>query len=173
MFEIIPIALTGVNWPVYLATAQKVLGFSIAASFDKHGIKNDLTKFLVSLEELHTEEPVEPNVALSEAGSLLRHASASFMCLLPAETVNLFREEVDLAINSSQTHAGFRLCIITGTLLQWRDAVINCSVSRLTRDVRMLCNQFMAYFENAGLGAIWGKFNKTQMSDQTFRLMAR
>jgi hypothetical protein len=166
MFEIIPIGITTVDWATLAKTAQKALGFTL----DRKSLKSDLARFLTALGEMSSEDG---NGSLSEAGSLLRHASASFICVLPAEMINQLKEEVDLAINSSIVRAGFRLCIVSGNMQQWREAIINCSSTRLPTEIRMLCNQFMMYFEQLGLGPIWAGYSKTTMSDNTFRLKDR
>lgn len=137
---------------------------------DRYNLKQTLSSYLVALDELQNGDQVNPSVAIAEAGSLLRHLSVSFLCVMPTDVLNSFREEVDLAIHSTALESGFRVSIVTGNLEQWKNAIENCSSARASTVMRTLANKFMACFESLGLGEIWAKFSRTPMPDQTFRL---
>lgn len=162
------IAITVVDWKNYLASAQKFLGHSLSGTIDKFRMKQDLASFIVTLADLQREQ-VDPQKLLKEAGYLLRHASASFLCVTPHETLNLFREETDLAITSITVSAVFKMAVVSGNLQQWQQTIASCSSDRLTTEIRVLCNKFMASFELSGLH-LWGGYSKTPMKDQTLRL---
>jgi hypothetical protein len=170
MFPVLPVAITVVDWNTYLANAKAMLGRSISTTVDRQHGKLDLPAFIATLKDLQTGKPTDIPTALREGGSLLRHASASFLCLLPSEIFYELLVESGLAVTVQDSPMGAKLCLVSGNLEQWRTAVINCSVPTLSIGLRGLMNRYMAYFEQSGLGPIWSDFSKTPMPDATFRL---
>ena len=159
--------MTVIDWKSLLTIGQQVMGHSISGAIDQYRAKQDLAGFIVTLANLQRE--CDPHVAIMTAGNLLRHASATFLCALPAGLLNQFREQTDLAIMSEEANEVFRMAIISGNLLQWKQTVASGCSEHLTTELRQLCNNFMAYFEYIGLN-LWAEMSRTSMKDKTLRL---
>lgn len=161
------IGITVIDWKSFLADGQKVMGHSISGTIDQYKMKQDLSAYIATLANLDSDS--DPHTAIKHASYLLRHASATFMCAIPAGLLNQLREQTDLAISSVQANEVFRLAIVSGDLMQWKQTVVACSSDLATTELRMLCNQFMTYFESAGLN-LWTEMSRTSMKDRTLRL---
>lgn len=171
MLEILPVAITVVDWHNYLLAAKEASGHTVTQSIDRFKLRQDVASFIISLKELQNSSTKDPAKALREAGSMLRHASATFLCVMPTDTLNQLREEVDLAINSSKAkEVGHSVVVISGNLLQWRSAVVDLADGEVEY-LTLLSNKFMACFESAGLGQLWSAYSKTPMNGPVYRLV--
>ena len=170
---IIPITITVVDWNALLVKAKEMLNWSISESIDTYNVKEEFTKLFLALREMQVDEITDPRKGLEEAGSLLRHASCGFLCMVPTYVLNGFREEVDLEINSSEANEALKVFVVSGTMLQWRNSIVNCCSDRVSIGVRQLANGFLAHFDKQGLTAVWHNFTRTTMQDKTTRLIQR
>lgn len=158
MFEIIPLSCTKVNWPAFLSAGKQLTGST-------SNVKQDLGGYLLSLSELLTGS--------AKAWGVLRHVHVSFLVIGFEEFFRGVREETDLAISTTAIQAGHKAAVVSGTLDQWRVAIINCSSDRMSTEVRMLTNQFMTHFESSGLGSLWQGYSKSPMPDKTLKLLTK
>lgn len=154
------IALTTIDWPKYLQLARLALGYSVSDTIDRNRLKLDLSSFLLTLREMQTDKVDAYNFLTN---SLLRHASASFICTLPAETLNKFKEWTDLQITSVEANVVFRMAVMSGNLAQWKETVITGMSEGMSPDIKMLCNGFMLSLETSGL-KLWTGYSKTVMN---------
>lgn len=168
MIEVIPISCTVVNWNHYLLTAKQILQRSISVSSDAMGMTNEsLARYLVTLSELLDH----PGEILKGESTLLRHASFGFLVICDDDTLIEVMESTDLSIHSiicnDQRHR-VRLAVITGDLLEWRDAVIHSN--RYDSGLRLLLNKCQQTFESQGLYQFWANYSKSHHKDGTFLL---
>lgn len=167
MFHVLPVTMTTLDWNSYLTNAKAMLGRSITAGMDRQHAKQDLEGFLLTLKEFQSGKPAE---SLRGCGTVLRHVSVGFLCLMPPPVFYDLVMESGLAITVQDSPTGFKCCLVSGNLEQWKYAIINCSSEQQPNGLRGLTNKFMAYFEQAGLGPIWSDYSKTPMPDSTYRL---
>lgn len=148
---IIPIAVTSVNWETLLGTAKGLLGESISTTIDQYNLKRDAQAYIVTLSELFKGK-LSPPQAIAQAGSLLRHASATFLIHSSPPVIYKFQQETDLSISATETTYGL-LAIVSGSLLQWQIAINNLRHS-VDNILRSMANEFAQHFEWAGLKRI-------------------
>ena len=169
MIHVIPIAKTDVDWNAYLQIARKVLGRSITRSLDSANrpVKGP-DGFIATLGEV-INEGSNAGTVMANAGSLLRHFTYTFLCVMPNDVLWDVMEETDLVITSVPLGMN-RLAIITGTLHEWRTAIIDECSEAATQGLRLFLNQVLFHLEKEGLNTIWFMYRKVPQPDQTFAL---
>lgn len=151
---IIPLTTTHFNEAMFVKIAKEALDKNIAS-----GSSNG-SSFLVLLSKalLSTSEMNESSI-IKEAGSLLRHLSYGFMAALPQNMVNRLLSETCLNINYCETvKRGIDFIVISGNLLQWRDAIINCS--RPNHELLELMNEFLVFFDKYGFQHLFAEYRR-------------
>lgn len=171
MLDVIPISMTAINWDVLLVTLKRHLGRSLTKSLDdKHMKVGDLSSFLVILAEMQ-DEGVDPNKILIDATYFLRHISSGFLI---TTSVFMFPElafRTNLKITCAKIYnQGEYTAIVTGSLEDWRSAIINCNDNDL---LRPLFNKCLLNFEKIGLGQLWHYYQKIDVGDSTFKLIEK
>jgi hypothetical protein len=87
------------------------------------------------------------------------------------DLVDILEAAAGLPVVTSETLArNVMLAILTGTLAQWRDAVVSGSTRTAEYNVRQTFCQIMALFEQAGLGKVWKDYQPKPLDDNTFFL---
>ena len=61
-------------------------------------------------------------------------------------------------------------CIIHGSLLDWREAILNTQSKSIDSQVCKILNQFQLYFESIGL-KLWDSYRKQSNLNETFNLI--
>lgn len=101
--------------------------------------------------------------------SILRHLSFSFFCVAADDTIRESLERTFLDhIVFDTIRRGFTGAILSGTVSNFRDAIIECCQSTSTTDIRELYNQIYLHLKAAGLRRIWNVKTKKISSDGTF-----
>lgn len=164
------IGKTSIDWPAFLTTAKTALGHSASTILDNNSLKaNSLPAFIVALGGL--QEATRPNDVLLEPGSILNHVSYSFLSSIPEDTAIELMENTPLAVFGTPVGKNGRLVIITGSLQDWRTAIINCCSDTTTLELRASLDLAMLAFEKEGLSLIWGRYRKQTLPDKTFILV--
>jgi hypothetical protein len=156
-----------IDFAKFLGLSHKMFGYSLAASADANRRKlSDSERFLSCLAALNDQK-----APVSLPPHLLTHVS--FSVLLAAD-------ERDL-LDTLQYCAGMPFCVadtilrgtqaavVTGTLAQWRDAVISGCQPEAESTVRLLFNKILAIFESANL-KVWTDCGRKQSTDNTLLL---
>lgn len=168
MLELIPIITPTIDWRQYLSIANDVLGESISTSFDAARLMPGPKAFIVSLNDLKQNIP-----ALDIDVAALRHLTYTFLTVTLEGAYRAIAEEVQLAFTSSSSQRpGICLVVVSGNLLQWKDAVHVCSGSS-NPDVRLFAHKARVYFEGLGLGDMWKHYIRVKLPDQTLKLVHR
>lgn len=170
MLEVIPIASTTIDWKTLLTVTNTVLGRSITQGSDAKNLSvGDLASYIRSLGEFEYENS-DPTTTLREAGSLLRHAYFSFLCLSSRTTI----QEIGLISGLNVLLSEADDCgIFSGNLEQWRTAIINGCTPRVSKIVRLFFDKCLNHFEQIGLGTIWSNYVKVVLKDTTFQLESK
>jgi len=140
-----------VNFTTFLAVTHEALGYSPAAKSDaSHRKMCDAEKFISCLESLS-----DKNAAHSLPPALLTHVS--FSVLIAADDrdiLSILEAAVGMPfVHTETTSRGIDLLVVTGTLAQWRVAVI--SGSRREGTVQACYCKILTLFEGTGLN-VWG-----------------
>lgn len=159
MIELVPVIAPQVDWPKLLSVANTVLGSSISESFDAAKIPLSPKAFIVSMNDLNQTKP-----ALELDVASIRHLSYTFMTILMEGAYLALIEETRLIFTSSTTtRPGLRVAIISGNLLDWKEAVVCCSGSS-NPDVKLFGNKVKQYFDQIGLSDLWKHYHRIQQS---------
>jgi hypothetical protein len=169
MISLIPICGPRIDWKSYLRVCNEVLGRSPANKLDSqwHTITDSVADFLATLKEI-----IAPgSLPFDEAGALFDHVHFTFLLIATRSATYsiITTSRLDCTTVNSQRE-DFNLSIISGTLAQWRTAVLNCCVDDIIFEVREFGTQVINYFEaqNLKLG-----LKKISMSDGTVRLLEK
>lgn len=162
------IAQPAVDFTTFLALSHKALGHSPSANVDQSRLNHsDAERFISCLAALR-----DSNAPAGLTPNLLAHVSYGVL---------LFADERDL-IDIAEACAGMpmvtadtlarnvMLAIITGTLNQWRDAVVSGSTREAEHNVRSTFCYIMSLFEQTGLGKVWKDYQPKHLDDNTFYL---
>ena len=164
--NVLPISQTNIDWATYLVATKNALGRSVTSYIDEKGIKtNNLFSYLLTISEFYESHDID--------NSILRHGSFGFLVECDNETLLELMENTDLSINSISLYRDTRLLVVTGTLLEWRDSVINCCSIIVSPELRALSDMFLLHLEKAGLSQLWQKYKKEIIKDKTFVLEAK
>lgn len=128
---------------------------------------SDAEKFLSILSAMR-----EPGAPASLPPDLIKHATFSVL------TVAEERDMVDIVVTCSGMYTvvaetkgrGIMAVVITGTLDQWREAVVTGCNQRINYEVRSGFNQIHSLFVGAGLGAVWKGYRQTNDGPDLFHL---
>ena len=105
--------------------------------------------------------------------SILRHLGFSFQCVAADDTIRESLERTDLYhIVFDTKRRGFAGAILSGTLAQFRDAIIECCDASSMTDIRELYNQIYLLLQQAGLRRVWTVKTK-KVIDGTFLIESK
>lgn len=77
----------------------------------------------------------------------------------------LILENSDLDVCSRE-----KVCIVSGSLDKWRQAILEFCQSQYDFEIRFLFNCMLLHFEHTGLQEIWNNYGKQRLKDQTLVL---
>lgn len=139
-----------IDFATFLGIANEALGYSPAGKSDASARKlSDAEKFLSCLEALHN-----PKAAPGLYPHLLNHVS--FSVLIAADErdlLDILSAASGMSFVTTETRArGIQLCVVSGSLAQWRSAVIGGTQVR--GECQALYCKILTLFEQAGLN-VW------------------
>jgi hypothetical protein len=141
-----------IDFGTFLGISSQALGYSPSASSDASPLPlNDTERFLACLAALKDRQA---GVGLSP--HLLTHVSFSVLAVADE------RDMLDVLelcsgmpfVQIETIGRGINLAVITGTLAQWRDAVLSGCQEGVETNVRLLFNTILSRFEQARLN-VW------------------
>ena len=156
-----------IDFTKFIGLSHKMLGYSPASAADASRRKlSDAERFLGCLAAM---KDVDAPVSLSP--HLLAHVS--FSVLLAASE----RDMLDILeycsampfVATDTVARGVQATVVTGTLAQWRDAVISGCQPDVEVSVRGLFNKILSLFESACLN-VWTDCERRPASDNTLLL---
>ena len=156
-----------IDFRTFIGLSHEVLGRSPAASSDACRRElSDAERFLSCLAAMRDERAP---VGLSP--HLLKHVS--FSAFVGADERDML-EILQLAgmpfVAVETIVRGVQAAVVTGTLSQWRDAVVSGCRKGVPTPVRHCFNKLYGLFTAAGLN-VWGDYTPRSTSDQTFLLL--
>lgn len=160
---IIPLSHTTYNEQAVIKIAKEVLDKNISSSLEGH------IRPLVLLSKFFNGEDELKGVR--EAGALLKHVSYGFMIIDTQDTISKLITESSVNFKISDTRrVDMQAVLVTGTLEQWRESLINCLSPSTTYEVRLIMNEIMAYFDTLGLHHIFAYYRRRKLTDTTYVL---
>jgi hypothetical protein len=170
MNRVTPITVSAVNWQQYVDTAAELLGHAPSRGVDASPSKlSDFAKYTASLAEFAAKRELDPRGVLRRPGSHLRHLFFSVMVCEKHATILRIAEDESLAVISSSAGKE-RAAILSGTLSEWREAVIAFCDKDSPRDLRELFNEVKRMFDHIGLRDIWHGYQQRKLPDKTYHL---
>lgn len=163
--DAILITQPSIDFTTLLSLSHQALGYSIAAACDSsRKQQSDAERFLSCLAALR-----DPHAAAGLAPNLLTHIAFSVLIACDErDMLEVMECASGIAFVYSETVArGILLAVASGSMAQWRDAVV--TGSRREGMVRLLFNKVMGQFEAAGLN-VWQDFNKRYQANNLFLL---
>jgi hypothetical protein len=159
------VLITGpaIDFNALLSLTHEALGYSIASTVDSsHRKMVDAEKFLMCLAAIQDES------AEAITASLLSHVS--FSILVIAEECDLL-EILELTsgmsfVRAETTASNVDIAVITGTLLQWKHAVVSGSNEATAPTVRMCYSKILLLFDRAGLTSVWQDYDRSTTRDR-------
>jgi hypothetical protein len=158
-------------WGEYLKIISDLTGHSPSRGVDIDGQHlSDYAKFLVSLDEFRVGKILKSVDTLSKSSTTLRHLFFSFILTTTPTTLLKLSELSDLNIISARNDHK-RVAYISGTLLQWRTAVI-AALDNIEHDVeiRYIFNKALEFFNQCGFKYIFSNYSRKNLADGTFLL---
>ena len=165
-----PLAITQVNWPVFIKTCQDVLDYSPTRGLDNSGIKPDAPCAFLACIGIDND-PLNQLRFGHITGKGWKHIHASFIAVISLKTLSQISNLSDLTVTIKKTDDnGDYLIIVSGDIRQWRDTVIKgCRLhDKQHKQLRELMNYCLVYFQESGFREVWHDCEKIGLEDGTF-----
>jgi hypothetical protein len=165
------IGMTGFKIADFLSDLQTALGRSVSNPIDMaKADPNSPTSLVVAICEMLSEGGNYHKV-LKNPGSAIKHLQFNFLALSSFDHCSEISQHTDLVCHCVLARRSIYLHLISGSLEQWRTAIINCSSEIVDYDCRKLFNLFLGEFESLGFKDLWTGFTKRSLTDDTIKLI--
>lgn len=168
-----PLLTSGLAWTEFLKYTAELIGHSPSRGIDSSNLKlSDYACFLAALGEFQSGKEEEPLNTLRNNDYILKHLFFGF--LISGSTSLIFRimELTDLNVITAKAKNKGRVAIVTGTLYQWKSAIIACLDQKLIKnfELRWVFNECLNCFYISGLRNVFDDYRKVGLKDQTYLL---
>ena len=161
--EAVLITTPAIDFTTLLGLTHHALGYNIASNADaSHRKLVDAEKFLSCLAALKEEDgEITPN--------LLAHVSFSVLVIAEErDLLDILERTSGMSFVRAETTApNVNVAVITGTLAQWRDAVVSGTDEATPPTVRTCYSKILLLFDRAGLTSVWSKFDRSTAPDRS------
>lgn len=160
--EAVLINSPSIDFATLLGVAYEALGRNVASAADaSHRKMVDAEKLLSCLAALR-------NGATAITASLLAHVSFSVLLATDqCDLLDILDVTSGMSFVRSTTPSGIDIVVITGTLRQWRDAVVSATGETALPAVRVCYSKILLLFDRAGLTSIWSDFERSPALDRS------
>lgn len=167
-YEIQPLAITGVQWPILIEMCQKHLGYSPTRGLDEEGFDiKDPSSYLASLDFNNT-----PTKHLRERSGAFRHFHISFIAVLDDQMITDLASETSLRICAKRGKRKL-LAILTGSMDEWYNSILHCCSESSDTEIRTLFNNVLDCFDRIGARHIFSSLHRQELSDGTLKIWCR
>ena len=161
---VVPITQPEVDWGTFYNITKQELGYSVLGNGDAKGVPPRTPLAFAFALATMVERDCDLNKALYDASGHLRHLSFAFM--VAADRTTILESIVETKLNATYKYGTERdLAVISGTLAEWREAIVHCSRRDKSFNTRYVFNSCLLFFEQAGLSMIWYNYRKVKLSD--------
>lgn len=165
LVEILPLAITQVEWTIFIDICQRVLGYSPTRGVDStHLDIKDPASYLGSIDMKN-----EPLKALREVGPTFAHFSVSFIAILDSDTLIEVAAQTNLNIYAKRGRKEY-VAILSATMDIWHQTILHICSEKVDYSLREMGNIILARFEQASFREIFSKYTKKSLPDGTFTL---
>lgn len=160
------IVTPNVDFQTLVGVAHKALGYSPAAVADSSHIQlSETERYLSCLAALH-----DKNAPTGLAGHLLQHAFASVMFAFDErDAIPILELGAMPFVLSESVRRGTLFGVMSGTLAQWRDAILAGIRPVVSTETRQFYGRVMKLFEGNGLN-LWKGYTVKTHTDNTLLL---
>ena len=156
-----------IDFGEFLKATHEMFGYSLATNSDaSHKQLSDSERFLSCLTSMK-----DPSAAVGLPPHLLTHVSFSVLVATnERDLMDVLECCSSMPFTSAETLVrGVQAAVITGTLTQWKSAVLAGCHETTEPSVRFMFNQILALFEGVNLN-VWGDCTKRESRDHTLLL---
>lgn len=155
--EAILIAGPAIDFNTLLSVAHQALGRNLAEAADaSHRKMADAEKFLTCIAALRGEDhAITPD--------LLGHVSFTILVIADGRDMLAILEMTSgMAFVRTQTTArDVDMAVVTGTLSQWKNAVVSGTDEVASPIVRTCYSKILLLFDRAGLTSVWNDYDRS------------
>jgi hypothetical protein len=164
-----PLALPQINWEEWIKTTQEIVGGSPTRGLDKEQIDiKDPAAWLSTL-DFTNRGPLE--VLRGGPNGLFQHYSLSFLFLLESEGCLELSVQTQLHVHAIPAkRRGYYLCVVSGTLKAWHDAILHFCKAARHMEMREIFNAVVAVFDHSHLKQILHRYKRKILTDGTFEI---
>lgn len=165
-----PIIGSTISWTELLKDVAELSGHSPTKGIDSYGYKlSEYARFLSVLGEFRSGKEQDPINTIQNAGDILDHLHFGFLIYGKTSLIFTIMERTDLRIITAKIKGG-RAAIVTGTLRQWKNAIINILTNKVSGEVRWVFSYCYDTFQQLGLQGVWHDYRKQQVDKNTYLL---
>jgi len=168
-----PLILFNVDWTNFIKNVAALTGHSPTRGLDASGLKlGGYTRFIAALGEFQSGKALNPFDTLKSNNHLLRHLFFGFLVSGSTSLIYRIMELTDLNVTSAKAKDKGRVAVVSGTLEEWKAAIITCLDKSLVRnfELRWVFNSCLDIFYSAGLRNVFDDYRKKGLEDQTYLL---
>lgn len=156
------IAKSVVNWQYLVQSLKGFTGVDLSLDFAAANAHR-LTHYITFLEKF-TGRSFDHNLKMISCAFVITTDTYDLLDLLV---------HTELNIVSRPTKGDGHICIVSGTLLQWRHAVVYACNEDAETECRKTFNRIFAIFEEEGVKSLWDNYVWKTLSDGTGSLIER
>lgn len=170
MINVFIIGKTQVDFQTLFSVLSQALGRSVSKPLDEAKTPAKApTGFIAALMEFKS-----PNsklvAAIRRPGFTLLHVHYTLLVVSTPEVVSEVQQQTNLHVITERTRSGFSVSVMTGSLDQWRSAIINGLSESCEYGLRLFLDTCLLEFDKEGLGPMFQDYNRVPHLDQTFSL---
>ena len=162
--DIIPVAITQINWQSYIKICQDELDVHPQRSLDADGLNLSPKAFIgsLSLDE-------KPKINLAYPNSTWNHVSASFVITADDDPELIILSNLGVHI-TIKYHRRSNFIVASGTMFEWYNAIMHGCKPHQPKIIRYTMNLIQMYFANHDFQELWGDCSRSTLTDGTFTL---
>lgn len=167
--KIIPVTAPNINWEEFVTEANAALGRSPTDSLDAAGIPpGTLRTYIAALGELEQPGTMPvPYLRSRRCDRALEHLSFSFLAIDVDVCALLTLSKLSVIV------ARPGVTLMSGTLKQWREILIDACRAQSELHTRQLLNEISRHFLRFGLNDIFADHVMRDLTDGTFALESK
>ena len=163
-YEIYPLAITQVEWSVFVDVCKRILGISPTRGLDACGL--DIKDPAAYLGCLNLDN--DPLAAFRCRDPAFRHFNISFIAVLDEESL-LLLNSTDLTVTSKKGRRDF-VVILSANMDTWYRTIRYACRPERDYAIRAVMCIILALLQSAGFRHIFSDLSKTPLQDGTFTL---
>ncbi len=154
-----PLATTSVNWVELVKVTYATINRSVIRPLDEKGITaRGIPEAIAAYAEFQ-QEHIDYVTTLRDAGGLLRHFSVTFLAMADDKAF-IFEIAIDGVLKILDCGDHEKMFIVSATLEEWRNTIINFAAHRATRNQRDFAEQALLQFDKMGLGRLFENYSR-------------